>query len=102
MSTFDVRHAQGDILVHLFNERFSPELRQILDATVPHYPHGEISQSRINHQRSHSATYPKVDFPNHSFGPICVEVLQPAPALSEETWRVVAEITGALAKPTHR
>lgn len=102
MSTFDVRHAQGDILVHLSNERFSPELRQILDATVPHYPHGEISQTRINHLRNHSAIYPKVDFPNHSFGPICVEVLQPAASLSEETWSVVAELTGALATPTHR
>ncbi len=102
MSTFDVRHAQGDILVHLYNEGFSSELRQILDATVPRYPHGEISQSRVEHLRSHSATYPKVDFPNHSFGPLCVEVLQPATSLSEETWNVVAELTGALSTPRRR
>ena len=96
MSTFDVRHAQGDILVHLSDERFSSELRQLLDETVPRYPHGEISEGRIKHLRSHSATYPKVHIPDHSFGPICLEVLQPSASMSSDAWQVVVDLTGAL------
>ena len=96
MSTFDVRHGQGDILVHLNDERFSPDLRRILDETVPWYPHGEISQVRINHLRTHSARYPKLHLPDHTFGPICLEVLQPSAWLSQEAWNVVVDLTGAL------
>lgn len=99
MSTFDVRHAQGDILVHLSDESFSDDLRQILDETVPRYPHGKISQVRIDHLRSHSANYPRLHIPDHSFGPICVEVLQPAASMSPEAWNVVVELTGALSIP---
>jgi hypothetical protein len=102
MSTFDVRHAEGDILVHLSDESFGSELKQILDETVPRYPHGEISQNRINHLRNHSATYPKLHIPEHSFGPICVEVLQPANTLSPEAWRVMLDLAGALSPAKER
>lgn len=96
MSTFDVRHRQGDILVHLNDERFNPELRRILDDTVPRYPHGEISQMRINYLRNHSARYPKLHLPDHTFGPICLEVLQPSASMSQEAWNVMVDLTGAL------
>lgn len=96
MSTFDVRHAEGDILVHLADESFGPDLRQVLDEAVPSYPHGEISQNRINYLRSHSATYPKLHITDHSFGPLCVEVLQPTDAMSLRAWRVMEDLAGAL------
>ncbi len=102
MSTFDVRHAQGDILVHLSDESFGPELRQLLDEIVPRYPHGEISQGRINYLRSHSATYPKLHIPHHSFGPICVEVLQPSTSMSPEAWGVILNLAGALSTAQDR
>lgn len=102
MSTFDVRHPQGDILVHLHDESFSPELRQLLDDTVPRFPHGEISQGRVEYLRSHSASYPRVHLPEHHFGPICVEVLQPSAAMSPEAWKVMLDLTGALASVNHR
>ena len=102
MSTFDVRHAEGDILVHLSDESFGQKLRQILGETVPRYPHGEISQQRIDHLRNHSAPYPKLHIPDHPFGPICVEVLQPADAMSQEAWRVMVDLTGALSPLRHR
>jgi len=102
MSTFDVRHGEGDILVHLSDESFGPELMQILSETVPSYPHGEITQQRIDHLRNHSAPYPKLHIPNHQFGPICVEVLQPTDAMSQEAWRVMVDLTGALLPLRHR
>jgi hypothetical protein len=96
MSTFDVRHPRGDLLVHLLDESFTPRLRQILDEVVPTLPHGEISQGRIDYLRKNSLDYPKLHLPDHEFGPICLEVLQPSKPLSGDTWKVLTRLADAL------
>ena len=100
MSTFDVRHTQGDILVHLHDESFSSDLRHLLDETLPRHTHGQISQRRVNFLRNHSAPYPKIHLPEHNFGPLCVEVLQPSAPISAETLQVMTKLTRALANLT--
>ena len=97
MSTLDVRHPTGDLLVHLHDESFNPKLRELLDEVVPRLPHDQISESRVTHLRRHSAEYPKIHLPHHDFGPICLEVLQPARYMSQETWEVLLQLAGALA-----
>jgi hypothetical protein len=96
MSTFDVRHPTGDLLVHLHDVSFNPKLRQLLDEVVPRLPHDEISESRVTHLRRHSADFPNIHMPHHEFGPICLEVLQPTQHLSQDTWNVLLELAGAL------
>lgn len=96
MSTFDVRHPRGDLLVHLLDESFNPKLRQILDEVVPTLPHGEITQGRIDYLRKNSHDYPKLHLPDHEFGPICLEVLQPSTPVSRDTWAVLTRLTDAL------
>lgn len=96
MSTFDVRHPRGDLLVHLQNESFTPRLRKLLDEVVPSLPHGEISQGRIDRLRQYSLDYPKIHLPFHEFGPICLEVLQPSTPSQGDTWSVLAKLTDAL------
>lgn len=96
MSTFDVRHPHGDLLVHLQDESFNPKLRDLLDTLVPSLPHGEITQSRIERLRERSVNHPKLHIPHHDFGPICLEVLQPSCPVDDQTWEVVMKITGAL------
>lgn len=96
MSTFDVRHTKGDLLVHLHDESFNERLRDLLDEVVPALPHGEITQNRIDHLRQNSPDYPKVHLPDHEFGPICLEVLQPSTPIGKDTWAVLARLTAAL------
>lgn len=95
MSTFDVRHPGGDVLVHLQDESFNPRLRNLLDEIVPSLPHGEITQTRIERLRERSLEYPKVHLPFHDFGPICLEVLQPSP-LQREAFGVLLALTAGI------
>lgn len=97
MHTFDVRLTTGDILVHLADERFGPEVRKILDLVVPNHPHGEATEDRVAFLRNHSAAFPKLHFPEHPLGPLCVEVTQPTMPLNKETFDLLANVTGALA-----
>lgn len=96
MSTFDVRHSTGDLLVHLHDESFNERLRDILDDVVPSLPHGEITQNRVDRLRQRSVDYPKVHLSDHEFGPICLEVLQPSSPITKDTWSVIARLTHAL------
>ena len=96
MSTFDVRHPTGDLLVHLHDESFNPKLREFLDEVVPRLPHPEICESRVKHLRRHSANYPKLHMPHHDFGPICLEVLQPTRHMTPQGWKVLVQLAGAL------
>jgi hypothetical protein len=96
MSTFDVRHPRGDLLVHLHNESFNPRLRQLLDEAVPGLPHGEISQGRIESLRQRSIDYPRIHLAGHDFGPICLEVIQPSRPITPDTWSVLIRVTDAL------
>lgn len=95
-----MRHPRGDLLVHLHDETFNPRLRQLLDEVVPGLPHGEISQGRIEHLRRRSVDYPRVHLPDHDFGPICLEVLQPSSPINLDTWDMLIKLTDALI--THR
>ena len=99
MHTFDLRLATGDILVHLSDERFSPEMRKILDTVVPNVPHGEATEGRVAFLRNHSAGFPKLHFPEHPLGPLCLEVPQPTSPLQHETFDLLANVTGALTTP---
>lgn len=99
MHTFDVRLPTGDILVHLADERFGPEVRKILDVVAPNHPHGEATQDRVAFLRNHSAGFPKLHFPEHPLGPLCVEVTQPTSPLHSETFDLLANVTGALVIP---
>jgi hypothetical protein len=96
-TTFDIRHTEGDILLHLPDESFGPEVRQLLGETVPGHPHGEITRGRIEHLRRYSLSYPLLHMPFHSLGPLCVEILQPSFPISPEALGLMEDLTRALA-----
>jgi len=96
MSTFDIRHPHGDLLVHLHDESFNTQLRDLLKLAVPSLPQGEITPQRTSRLREISIDHPNFHLLGHAFGPICLEVIQSEDQLATDTVHVIEKVTEAL------